>query len=160
MSHARQLANLAGLALAALPQTAASAGATASGTMTVSATVVPACSVEAGAMAFGTRESDRPEGSAQAALALQCTPGAAYSITLDDGQHGGRRMAAADGSAFLDYEIFQDPAGTRRWGGDAAGAVSGVAESGMVFLSAHGRIVSRSAAPGRYGDVVTVTVEF
>lgn len=148
---------IAVLALGHQPLSADSAG----GTMVISATVLPSCSVEADPMAFGTLAGDRPHASAQAAVRLACTPGTPYAVTMDGGQNGGRRMAEQQGAAFLSYEIFQDAAGSRRWGDGAAEGVGGVAPAnGAVSLTAHGRILSRSAAPGRYGDVVTVTVQF
>lgn len=134
---------------------------TASGTMAVTATVLPTCNVKAGAMTFGTVAGDEPAASAQTVLTLDCTPGTPYAVTLDEGLQGGRRMIDQRGAAFLDYEIFQDAAQTRRWGGTAADGVSGVAPSGgTVSLSAYGRVVSRTATPGQYGDVVTVAVQF
>lgn len=111
-------------------------------------------------MAFGTLTGDPSQASAQSSLTLECTPGTAYAVSLDEGLHGNRRMADEQGSGFLGYEIFQDASGTRRWGGGAAGAVSGVAPSGRIPLNAYGRIVSRTVSAGRYGDVITVTVQF
>lgn len=135
--------------------------ASAGDTMTISATVLPSCTVEAGEMAFGTIAGDGPQASAQSLLTLACTAGTPFAVTLDEGQHGGRRMAEERGIGFLGYEIFQDAARTRRWDAGAAGAVGGVAPSGgRISLNAYGRIVSQAAAAGRYGDVVTVTVQF
>lgn len=154
----RAFAALAGIVLSAAPGTAA---ANAGDTMTISATVLPTCSLQAGAMAFGSLDSARTTGAAQAAVTLECTPGTAYAVTMDGGLHGGRRMADERGTAFLDYEIYQDAAGTIPWGGASGAAVSGVAPSaGKVALAAYGRVTSPGAAPGRYQDVVTVTVEF
>lgn len=156
MRHTGKLA-VAVLA-AALP---AAASASAGGTMTVSATVLPRCMVEAGEMTFGTLAGDGPQASAQSQLTLECTPGTAYAVTLDEGLRGDRRMVEERGIGFLDYEIFQDAAGTRRWDASAAGSVAGVAPSdGRISLNAYGRIAGQATTAGRYGDVVTVTVQF
>jgi spore coat protein U-like protein len=157
-SRFRAFAGLTALALAAVPgPVTANTG----GTMTVSATVLPTCNLQAGAMAFGALDSARVTGAAQAPVTLECTPGTAYAVTMDQGLHGGRRMADERGAAFLDYEIYQDAAGTMPWGATAGGAVSGVApRAGKVALSAYGRVLGATATPGRYQDVVTVTVEF
>lgn len=158
--HTRRLATFSGLAVwaASVPGVALADAGT---TMVVSLTVVPSCAVQSGPMAFGALESANPQGTAQAALTLACTPGTAYAVTMDQGLHGSRRMADERGEAFLDYEIFRDAAGTTRWGGTAAEAVSGIAPSGgAVALSAYGRIAARVAAPGQYRDVVTVMVQF
>ena len=138
-----------------------SASANVGDTMTVSATVLPTCNLQAGAMAFGALDSARANGAAQAPVTLECTPGTAYAVTMDDGLHGARRMADESGDAFLDYEIYQDAAGTTRWGGSGGGAISGVApRGGRVALNAYGRVLNTTATPGRYQDVVTVTVQF
>ena len=154
----RWLAGLPALALAASPGPAmANAGAT----MTVSATVLPTCNLQAGAMAFGALDSARAIAAAQTAVTLECTPGTAYAVTMDEGLHGARRMADERGNAFLDYEIYQDAAGTTPWGATTGGAVSGVAPgAGRVAINAYGRVLSATATPGRYHDVVTVTVQF
>ena len=154
----RALAALPAVVLAAMP---ASATANAGDTMTISATVLPTCNLQAGAMAFGALDSARANAAAQAAVTLECTPGTAYAVTMDDGLHGARRMADERGNAFLDYEIYQDAAGTTPWGATSASAVSGVAPSaGKVAISAYGRVLNATAAPGNYQDVVTVTVQF
>lgn len=141
--------------------TAAPAHAGSGDTMTITATVLPSCSLEAGGMAFGTIDGNRPQGTAEAALTLQCTPGTAYAVTMDQGQNGARRMANVTGGGFLDYEIYRDAAGTRPWGGAAGSAISGVASGpGKISLAAYGRVVSSTVTPGQYQDVVTVTVEF
>ena len=157
-SSFRAFAALPAVALAAMPSAAA---ANASSTMTISATVLPACTLETGAMAFSALDSANVTGAAQAAVTIECTPGTAYAVTMDQGLHGGRRMADERGTAFLDYEIYQDAAGTMPWGASSGGAVSGISpNAGKVALSAYGRVLSATAIPGRYQDVVTVTVQF
>lgn len=129
--------------------------------MTVTATVVAGCHLDAGDMAFGTLDSREPRASAQAVLTLDCSPGTAFRMTLDQGRQGSRRMADPAGVQFLDYEIYQDAAASRVWGSDAAGAVAGVADGdGRVTLSAHGRVTAERAAAGAYSDIVTVAVSF
>lgn len=131
-------------------------------TMTITATVLPSCSVTADAMAFGDIDPARPQRAVESVLTLQCSPGTAFAVSLDQGQNGARRMANVSGAGFLDYEIYRDAAGTTPWGSAAGGgAVTGVAPgSGTVSLAAYGRVVSRTTTPGRYQDVVTVTVQF
>ena len=133
--------------------------------MTVSATVVPACRLDAGTMAFGELMAGDTRGDAHgeglAILTVDCTPGTPFTVTLDDGASGARRMTDPAGGGFLAYEIYHDAGGTRRWGASAASAASGVSPaSGRVELNAFGRVITRTAAAGRYGDVVTVAVVF
>ena len=144
--------------LAAVP---ACPGWAAGDAMTITATVLPACHLDAGDMAFGTIEPRGAASESQAILTLDCTPGTAFSVTMDEGRNGGRRMADATGSAFLHYEIYQDAAARRRWGSDGPAAVGGVSpDGGRVVLSAYGRIAAERAAAGAYSDVVTVVVSF
>lgn len=127
--------------------------------MTISATVQSSCNLQAGAMAFGVLEPEpaRAQPGAEAALALDCTPGTAFTVRMDQGQNGSRRMAALGTPGFIDYEIYRDAAGTQPWGD----GVSGVAPTGgKESLAAYGRVTSHAAQPGSYRDIVTVTVEF
>lgn len=127
--------------------------------MAVSLTVLPSCAIEVEPMAFGALAAESGEIRAQAGVRLACTPGTPYAVSIDDGIHGGRRMAARQGAGFVAYEVYQDAAATRRWGGGADQALAGVAGTGMIVLTAHGRLLSPAAA-GSYGDVLTVTVQF
>lgn len=133
----------------------------ASDSMTVTATVLPSCSVEAGDLAFGTLNARAATATGEALVQLECTPGTAYSIALDEGRHGGRRMANATRGAFLSYEIYRDRAGLQRWGSTASTAVAGVAPAdGRVRLNAYGQVTVERALAGDYSDVVTVSVAF
>lgn len=137
------------------------AAGTAGGTMSITATVLPSCTLDAGSMAFGTLTGAAPPASADAALTMVCTPGTAYSVAMDEGSNGTRRMADRTGAAYLDYEIYQDPGGARRWGSDVSTALSGIAPAGgAVTLKAYGRITASRLVPGAYSDVVTVMVTF
>lgn len=137
----------------------ASAG-TASGSMAVSATVTQTCRTDIGDLNFGSTETRDVRGAGKSLLALTCTPGTPYAVSIDNGRNGNRNMVDATGAAFLAYEIFQDAGASRRWGTGSA-AVSGTAPAdGRVVLSAYGRITASRALRGHYTDVVTVTVAF
>ena len=130
-------------------------------TMTITATVLPSCRVDAGDLAFGALSGREPTARGEALLELECTPGTAFSIALDEGRHGGRRMAEPTRGAFLHYEIYRDAAGLQRWGGGGSAAAAGVAPAdGRVRLNAYGRVAIDRAAAGEYSDVVTVSVTF
>lgn len=137
---------------------------TASGTMAVSARVEQSCHLDVQPLRFETLQSGAPTAEADSALAIACTPETSFTVTLDDGQHraeGERRMAEAAGGSYLAYELYSDPARTRRWGASLAEAVSGQsAGGGAVMLPIYGRIEAASATAGAYSDVVTVTVSF
>lgn len=150
-------------AMAALAAAPLNAG-TASGTMTVSAVVEESCQIDARPMVFGEIVSAGGRVNARSSVTLACTPATSYSVTIDEGRNGAngvRRMADASGLNFLAYELYSDPAHSRRWGAGETSAVSAVAPaSGHVELPVYARLeVSRSTA-GRYEDMVTVTVTF
>ena len=89
----------------------------------------------------------------------------AFTVELDDGQNGGdgtRRARDPATGQSIGYEIFADPAHTRRWGSLDAQSVAGVtASSGVERLTAYGLIENAgSIAAGAYGDLVTVTTHF
>lgn len=137
------------------------AAATTSGTMAVGVTVEPACNLDLAPLAFGSVTSDRPRAEAQATMTVDCTPDTPFTVAIDEGTTGARRMAGPAGHAALPYEIYQDPARTRRWGNTAREAVGAVApSSGRIVLAAYGRIDAAAAAAGSYGDTVAVTVAF
>lgn len=134
------------------------------GTVAVSLQVDAGCALDAGPLAFGTLGADQASTpmQAQAALRLRCTPGTPFSVTIDGGQNGTRRMADPSGASFAPYEIYQDPAGQRRWGSGTDAAISGIAPpGGEIALVAHARLTAaQDLAPARYSDVVTVMVAF
>ena len=153
-------------ALVCLSASVALAQGSATATMAVSIEVTPNCTVAAGSLAFGTvTAAQAPAQTANAAIEVACGPNVAFTVELDDGQNGvgGTRRARdpATGQS-IGYEIFADPAHTRRWGSLKTQSVAGVtASSGMERLTAYGRIENAgSVAGGAYGDLVTVTTHF
>jgi spore coat protein U-like protein len=100
-------AALAALALVVLARPAAAATATAN--LTVSATVVGHCTIDALAVAFGTYDStatiDVPTN-----IVIHCTPGASYWVGLGPGNNaaGTRQMIDAVSGDLLAYELYSD----------------------------------------------------
>ena len=97
------------------------------GAINVSLTVLPGCTVSTNSLAFGGYVP-LTSASAQATMTMNCSAGAAYAISLDEGLQGDgstRRMTRADG-ATLPYDIYRDSAHRQRWGaGSAAQAGTG-----------------------------------
>ena len=162
-SRLRHLGQLA-LSLLVLTPIGPAYASTTSATMAVSATVEQACNLNVRPLRFGTFRSDAPVAEADSSLAVACTPETAFVVSLDDGQHragGQRRLANAGGGGFLAYDLYSDPARTRRWGAGLAESVSGQVEGAEpVMIPIYGRIEAGSAEAGAYSDVVTVTVSF
>lgn len=158
----RRLACLAALPLA----NATPALAQASTAMAVSVEVVPNCTVTAQPLAFGAMTAaEAPSRAATATIDVACGPQVPFTVAFDDGQNAGRgarRALDPVSGEYLAYEIYADPARTRRWGGFGAQSVFGTTGAdGAARLVAYGAIGSASPpAPGRYGDVVTISTDF
>lgn len=139
--------------------------ATATATMAVSATVLSACVVVALPMVFGnytpTAASD-----AQADLTVTCTPGTAFTISLDRGTGVGATVAQRAMTFLtntLNYSLFTTTARNVIWGDGTAGT-STVTGTGTVLpqlITVYGRApASQNTAPGVYLDLVTVTLTY
>jgi spore coat protein U-like protein len=139
----------------------------ASNSLPVEVNVINSCTVSASPLNFGsptaigTANIDRTSN-----VALVCTNGAAYTVSMDAGLHVAgtqRRMSNGAGTpVFVPYGIYRDAGYTAEWT-TGLNSVSGVAgSSGLVSLTAYGRIPSTAASvvAGRYTDTVTVSVTF
>lgn len=146
-------------------------GATATNSMTVSATVANTCSFASVTnTVFGTIDGlfltnlSVSNGS----VVVICTTGATYSLALNAGNNlsgGNRRMA--NGANFITYQIYSDMAQTTLWGDGTAGI--GNARTGLLATGAnqtytvYARIPTTPQTPvpaGTYTDTVTITITF
>ena len=139
--------------------------ATTTATMAVSATVLSACIVVALPMVFGnytpTAVSD-----AQADLTVTCTPGTAFTVSLDRGTGTGATVTQRAMSFLtnvLNYSLYTTAARSAVWGDGTAGT-STVTGTGTVLpqvITVYGRVpASQNTSPGVYLDVVTVTLTY
>lgn len=145
---------------------AASAQGSASATMAVSVEITSNCTVAAEPLAFGAvSAADAPSTGATASIEVACGGEVPFTVSLDDGQNygdGTRRAIDPATGEYLAYEIYSDPARTRRWGALGAETVVDVTGAdGTVRLTAYGAITGDGKlAAGSYGDLVTVTTNF
>lgn len=136
-----------------------------SSNMTVSATVVPSCTISAGALAFGNYDPIVANAStdldATATLSVACSSGANTNIVAASGANvsgGQRRMKS--GSNFLNYNLFSDSAHAIAWPISAPG-VTYVGIGGADTLTVYGRVPAAQSQPvGSYTDTVLVTINF
>lgn len=136
--------------------------------MLVTATVIDNCTVTASPMAFGTLTTlGTANIDTSAAIALTCTPNAAYDVSLDLGINAGagtqrELVNGADATQRIAYDVYQDAARTAAWSSGAGNTVAGTATGGVAALTAYGRIPASASAvtSGSYSDSVTVTVTF
>lgn len=136
----------------------------------VSASVVAGCLVVGavsnyGSLNFGSNSafSTRTVTSTlSAGVQLQCTPGAALSMSVDGGQNNsnGRHMKLNSGSAQVAYQLFQDGAFSQSLGIGQSVSVA-YSDASNIRLPIYGRVVLPGNQPaGTYSDVVQVQLTF
>ncbi len=139
---------------------------TSTATFTVTATVLPTCTVVGGVpLAFGvvTPGSQR-DGSVT--VSATCTLGTPYTLALDAGTGSGATVASrrmTSGSDTLQYTLYQDAGRTTLWG-DGTGGTSVRSSTGTGLtqsFTVYGRVPSNATAPvGSYTDTITVTATY
>jgi spore coat protein U-like protein len=150
--------------------------------LTVSATVVSNCVIQAGALDFGlydpmTVNATAPR-SASASVTLACTKGSSPSIAMDLGQHessGSRymRITTAGLNDTLRYELYQpsspapgsgcSDAGARPWGNSLGQTFTPTTPASRAArsYSVCGTIpAGQGVSMGAYADTVVATVNF
>lgn len=142
--------------------------------MVVSADVVDACTISAGALAFGTYNTITHAAKlGTATLSLQCTTGAAAkTVTLGEGAHPEsaapttplRQMIRTGFTNLLTYKLYSDAGRTTVWGATfGTGLATAVWTSSTVpqTLTVYGTIDANQDVPaGSYTDSVVATILF
>jgi spore coat protein U-like protein len=170
-SQARLLISWLGAALF-LAVADGAAGATATATMMVSATVASTCTVSANPLSFGTYQPGQGSMSASTTLAVRCTRGAPFSVALNAGTGGAtvaQRMMSM-GTSRLQYNLYTTAAHSTVWGDgtQSSATVSGVGRglmsNAVITQTVYGQVPDSPAnvdlAPGLYTDTITVTVSY
>ena len=143
--------------------------ATATGTMSVTATVASTCIVGTSTLAFGSTTSaailsDNID--VTGAVTVNCTTGSVYTIALGIGVGAGatfpiRNMTS--GENLLNYTVYTEAAHTNLWGDGTTGSetVEGTGNGSAQTISAYGRIFSGQNAPAAsYTDTISVSVSY
>ncbi len=139
---------------------------TSTATFTVTATVLPACTVVGGVpLAFGVvTPGTQRDGSVT--VSATCTLGTPYTLALDAGTGSGATVASrlmTSGSDTLQYTLYQDAGRTTPWGDGTAGtSVRSSTGTGLSqTFTVYGRVPSNATAPvGSYTDTITVTATY
>jgi len=137
--------------------------------MLVVTAVTRKCFVTTASLDFGQYDPVQANATAaldaQSTLTVACTKGTVFTIDLDNGVNAtgdSRRMVGGAGS-HLNYDLYQDPARTLRWG-NVAGQIldGGVAPSrDPRTFTVYGRIPgAQDVEVGQFQDTVLVTVNF
>lgn len=137
-------------------------------TFDVSATVVAACSIAAGNLAFGNYNPVTGAAvPATSSIDVTCTNASPYSIGLSAGNGDGatvsnRLMTVAAGTATLAYGLFIDAAFEENWGTDLADRKLGTGTGASQVHTVYGQVNAgqSSAIAGVYSDTVTASVYF
>lgn len=156
----------AALALATVMPTAEAA--TASGTLTVSASVASVCLISNGTLAFGSY--DPTSGSVlngSTTVTLTCTLGTAYNIGLNAGAGSGATVLLrklTSGGNTLSYRLFRDASRTLNWGNTpTTDTLDGTSSASSLTntITIYGQIPASEAVPtGSYSDTVAITVTY
>ncbi|WP_293393780.1 spore coat U domain-containing protein [Nevskia sp.] len=155
-------------ALALITAMPAANAATASGTLSVSASVASVCLISNGSLNFGSY--DPTSGSTlngSTTVTLTCTLGTAYNIGLNAGAGTGATVALrklTSGGNTLGYRLFRDPSRTLNWGNTpATDTLDGTSSASLLTntITVYGQIPASEAAPtGSYTDSVAITVTY
>jgi spore coat protein U-like protein len=151
----------------------ASHAATATGLMTVTATVAATCVVGTSTLAFETATSAAiASGNVDAigTVSVNCTLGSGYTIALSAGAGTGatvdsRKMTSGSGATaqLLSYTIYTTAARTTVWGDGttASASVAGIGSGVSQSIAAYGRIFqSPLVQAATYSDTLNVTVTY
>lgn len=162
---------LAGTAFVALSiASTATLAATSTTTFNVRVTITAACDINTTAptdVDFGSQPSTATDVDNQGALSVNCTPGAPYTIALDNGQNGAdansRQMS--NGTDLVPYQLYRNVARTAAdiWGSTTGtgGDVYAGTGSGMVqSIPVYGRVPGTNFPAGSYVDVITATITY
>ena len=138
--------------------------------MSVTASIVNACSIATTTLAFGPYVSGPNNAltDGTATVTTVCTIDAVTTVMLSEGVNptGTSTPAApqrqmANGTNRLAYFLYQNTARDQVWGDTSLTGVGGVGTGGQVVLTVYGRIpVGQNKPAGNYADTVVATVTF
>ena len=140
---------------------------TQSASMAVNATVAANCTISTGAVAFPSINTLGGNHDATGSVTVNCTNGAGWSATANQGGGTGATMATrrmTSGANTLIYRLYTDAARTSIWGDGSTGtaAVSGTGNGAAQVFTVYGRVPSgQTGVPaGSYSDTVSVTITY
>ena len=162
------------LAAAVISANAIAATSPASGTFTVTASVLKSCTVTTANIAFGNYDPTATVALvATGAVNAKCTKGSIVAVALNEGVNKAaastpafqvRQMIGGTGADLLPYHIYTTAAGTTEWGNttvqEPATQTSVSVNTALVFPT-NGSLPALTDVPsGSYLDTVTATLTF
>ena len=133
-----------------------------SGSFTVLASPVAACTLTAGALSFGSDGVLDADRDATSSLSVTCASGLAYSVQLDNGVTGtgptARQMTS--GGQDITYGLYRDVARSLPWGG-VGQATSATGTGAAQAYTVYGRVPPQTTpTPGTYSDTVVASIVY
>jgi spore coat protein U-like protein len=148
----------------AIPQTALAG--TDTDPMTVTATVIASCDVDANDLAFGSYDpvSSTPLDAATT-VSVMCTTGTTYDVLLNAGTGSGASVTTrkmTSGANLLNYSLYSNAGRSAVWGTSVGSdTIAGTGNGAAQTLNVYGRIpINQTAPAGSYTDTITVTVSY
>ncbi len=142
----------------------AAQAATATATLSVSASIAGACTVGSAALSFGAY-SPAAASTANSTVTVTCTNGTNATVSLNQGNNNNRVPSAGTralnngATNFLGYEIYSDNGLSTVWNTTNTQPIASTGSA--ISLTAYGRIAAgQNPATGSYNDTVTITVTF
>jgi len=110
---------------------------------------------------IATHTTGNPDHSTSGSVTITCNKGGGTSIALGLGaQPNGSQPRMANGSDFLNYTLYSDPAWLSLWSG-AARTIAGATSQAPQIFPVYGEIPGgQVAVTGTYSDTVVATVNF
>jgi len=140
--------------------------ATATGSLSITASVANSCAVSALALTFGQYDAAGTSLlNGSTTITVLCTVGTAYNVGLNAGTGTGatvttRKLTASANT--LNYTLYQDTGRTTIWGNTiGTNTVAGVYAIGQQPHGVYGQIPAGQIVPaGTYNDTITVTITY
>jgi len=134
-------------------------------TFNVTATVIPACTVSATNLSFGSAGLLTSNVDATSIVSVTCSNAAPYNVGLSAGSGTGATVAArkmSSGGSTITYSLYQNSARTTVWGTTiGTDTETGTGTGSAQNLTVYGRVPPQTTpAPGAYSDTIIVTVTY
>lgn len=170
--RALKLALISAFSLGSAALSISSHAGTATGNLSVTASVAANCTISTAAVGFGAYDPIVTNATANldgtGTVTVTCTNGSATTVTLGQGANAAvgstdaaptRRMVS--GVNFLSYALYSDTGRTTVWGNTAGTGKAHTGTGTATALTVYGRVTSGQNVPtGSYSDTVVATVTF
>lgn len=129
----------------------------------VAASVPANCLVEATDIEFGQHGLIDRNIDASGIVAVTCTPGTEYSVTLNGGLRGSQnpeQRILQSGPNEAIYGLYRDQSRTQPWGSSLDTQLPGTGAGTRQSVTVYGRVPPQPLKPGTYTDTVAVTITY